>query len=195
MKPDTRTERGQIGIGTLIVFIAMVLVAAVAAGVLINTAGLLQSSASDTSDDAQSQVSNQVDVVSATGTVGSSSDGIHQVTLVVKKSSGSEDIDLTDMTVNYQSKSASKTLNYSGSGNDATADSFNTSQVGTGPTDVLSSTDERVKVGVNVGAIETGVLSEGDEVTLRLVDQSGAATVYGVNVPDTISSGEEVVGV
>jgi flagellin-like protein len=75
---NDNSERGQVGIGTLIVFIAMVLVAAIAAGVLINTAGFLQSQSQQTGEESSAQVTNQLSLVSTTGIVsggeGSSAD-------------------------------------------------------------------------------------------------------------------------
>jgi flagellin-like protein len=183
-------DRGQVGIGTLIIFIALVLVAAVAAGVLIDTSGELESRASDTGDDAQAEVSNQIDVVSATGVDSGTSGGIDSITLVVKKSPGSDPIDLAGTTIQYQSGSSSQTLTYQASGSGgADGTHFTTNQVGgSGPTTVLDDNGERVKITIDADEVEGGTdLSEGSNVQLEIVDQSGASTVYGVNIPDVLT--------
>jgi flagellin FlaB len=181
---DTNDDaRGQVGIGTLIIFIAMVLVAAVAAGVLVNTSGLLQSQAQDTGADAQAQVSNQIDVVSATGEDTGSDGSIDQLRLVVKKSPGSDPIDLNEATIQYTSDSDSMTLTESGTS------AFTVSSVAGNVTDnVLESNDQRAEILIDLGTgDQPGALSEGEDAQLEIVDQSGASTIYGVNVPDTLT--------
>jgi flagellin-like protein len=178
------TGRGQVGIGTLIIFIALVLVAAVAAGVLVNTAGELQSRASDTGDDAQAQVSNQIDIVSATGADPDGDQTIENVTLVVKKSPGSDPIDLSAATIQYTSAAESATLGFDSSTADST--NFTTESIDGGTTEVLDDTSERIRITIDVDGIESG-LPEGASAELQIVDQSGASTVYGVNVPDVLT--------
>ena len=93
-------ERGQVGIGTLIVFIAMVLVAAIAAGVLINTAGFLQSQAEATGQDSTDLVSERIEVTSSVGIVGSESDGeLEAIKLTVTGAPGADQIDLSETTI------------------------------------------------------------------------------------------------
>ncbi|WP_394348800.1 archaellin/type IV pilin N-terminal domain-containing protein, partial [Halobellus captivus] len=86
-------ERGQVGIGTLIVFIAMVLVAAIAAGVLVNTAGFLQATAEDAGQESVDKVTNRVEVINQHGTVGSNED-IANITMTIRLAAGSGAVDM-----------------------------------------------------------------------------------------------------
>ena len=60
---DRDNESGSIGIGAMIVFIALILVAAVASTIIIKTAEELQQNAENTSDDTRKQISGKVSVV------------------------------------------------------------------------------------------------------------------------------------
>ncbi|ADB62281.1 flagellin [Haloterrigena turkmenica DSM 5511] len=183
-------ERGQVGIGTLIVFIAMVLVAAIAAGVLINTAGVLQSQASNTGSETQEEVANQIDVVHAVGNV-SANDAVDQINLTIKKSAGSNAIDLTSTTIQYTSDDKAVTLTHGGNNvSNASDTDFITNGVNGYNDDSLTDTEQRVIITINADAIEgTGNgdsgLQGGDDATVKLIDQSGAQYTYGVSVPST----------
>jgi flagellin FlaB len=94
-------DRGQVGIGTLIVFIAMVLVAAIAAGVLINTAGFLQSQAEATGQESTDLVSERIDVTSTVGIVENETDPVNlsEIRVGVAGAAGSNQIDLSSATI------------------------------------------------------------------------------------------------
>ncbi|MBP1922211.1 flagellin-like protein [Halorubrum alkaliphilum] len=95
----TNDDRGQVGIGTLIVFIAMVLVAAIAAGVLINTAGFLQSQAEATGEESTDLVSERIEVMSSVGIVSGDTETLDEMRITVTGAPGADDIDLTDTTI------------------------------------------------------------------------------------------------
>ncbi len=67
MKKMISDEQGEFGIGSLIIFIAMVIVAAVTATLLINTAYQLQQQAQETSQEALQDVSTGVKIISMGG--------------------------------------------------------------------------------------------------------------------------------
>ncbi|ADB62282.1 flagellin [Haloterrigena turkmenica DSM 5511] len=186
--------RGQVGIGTLIVFIAMVLVAAIAAGVLINTAGVLQSQASNTGSETQEEVANQIDVVHAVGMT-DGADNVTSLNLTIKKSAGSNAIDMTSATVQYTSNNEDIALTFNESANasvdggltDANETKFGTkSLTSNNDGESLIETSERMEIHIDTKAIESGNgLPSGSEATIKIIDQSGAQYTYGVSVPST----------
>jgi len=99
---DTES-RGQVGIGTLIVFIAMVLVAAIAAGVLINTAGLLQAQAQQTGEETTAEVSDVVKIGEIIGSSNSSTAEISTVNVSLQLASGSDPINVSKISYTISS--------------------------------------------------------------------------------------------
>jgi flagellin FlaB len=106
-----QNDRAEVGVGTLIVFIAMVLVAAVAAAVLINTTGSLQQRAQATGKDATQEVSSNLKVTGIYGVRGNTSDaGLWDLKINIELSAGAVPMDLTQLVIRYSD--GSSTRNY-----------------------------------------------------------------------------------
>ncbi|KYK21277.1 hypothetical protein AYK21_05070 [Thermoplasmatales archaeon SG8-52-2] len=88
-------KQAMVGIGTLIVFIAMVLIAAVAASVLINTSETLQSRAKTVGTSTIREVSAGIAIEQVTGYTNPQKSLIQYLAIQVRPRAGSKDIDLS----------------------------------------------------------------------------------------------------
>jgi flagellin FlaB len=186
-------ERGQVGIGTLIVFIAMVLVAAIAAGVLINTAGFLQTQAEATGQESTSQVSDRIQVVSTSGEVNSGNDGIDTINFVVALAPGSSPVDLRETTAEFIGADGQESFQLDGSLSEVTTSDI----IGTNNGEILTDNSDRVNVEVTLDSGGTDVqyaeLDEGERLTVTFTTAAGASTTQELRVPTTITSEDSSV--
>ena len=211
-------DRGQVGIGTLIVFIAMVLVAAIAAGVLINTAGFLQSQAEATGQESTDLVSERIDVTSTVGIVEGGDDpaNLSEIRVGVAGAAGSDQIDLSSATIqavgpNGQSNLIFADTNESHDEGEDFVGEENASFIDEGTFAVQDSSgefvsgseavlndDERFTVVFNPETAPFGdgdgeVFGESDQSSLDIVSPSGATTSVELRAPDLFNEGGEAV--
>lgn len=94
-----KDDSAEIGIGTMIVFIAAILVAAIAAGVLINTAMKLQSKSQQTGTEATQNVAAALSILRVDGLRSETTDDIEQLSVTVQLAAGAEPVDLSKLVV------------------------------------------------------------------------------------------------
>jgi archaellin len=160
----------------------MVLVAAIAAGVLINTAGLLQTQAEATGEESTQQVADRIQIQSATGTVDSGTDptSINKTNLTLTKSPGAGDIQLDNVSYQIVTDDQVVTGVFTDDGVTIGAISSETDD------NVITDRADRYEVEFN----NTNILSEniegGDSVQITLTTAAGASTVTELRVPDSL---------
>ncbi|RLF82893.1 flagellin [Thermococci archaeon] len=125
MKPIFGKKRGAIGIGTLIVFIAMVLVAAVAAAVLINTSGYLQQRAEATGRQTTQEVSTGIKIDAVTG-YANDTNNMTLMTIQISLNAGGSRIDLNQTKVYLDNGQKQIVLSYGGAKDTISGEVFNT---------------------------------------------------------------------
>jgi len=106
-------KNAEMGVGTLIVFIAMLLVAAVAAGVLIQTAGSLQEKSLSTGQQSRAQISTNAETIEVSASDGRDGD-LLDFQQIMKLAPGSDPIKLDQIIFTFNTKDNTATLQYRG---------------------------------------------------------------------------------
>jgi archaeal flagellin FlaB len=178
-------KKAESGIGTLIIFIAMLLVAAIAAGVLIQTTGSLQNKALSTGQQSKAQISTHLEVVNTVGINGT--DGtIENVSVVMKLAPGSESIRFSELIVTVDTITNFATLSYNSNSSAPSNNSYlvNPLQNGTNHKDGYLVRGDVVELELQLPT----ALLENQDVRMDFIPKVGIPTTLDISMPDIMTT-------
>lgn len=185
-------NRGQVGIGTLIVFIAMVLVAAIAAGVLINTAGLLQAQAQQTGEETTAEVSNIFQIGKVVGSETTGNNKLDVLNVSARLSSGSDPINVSKASYTIETGDNATVVDGNANTNDG-IELFPIQSL-TDNTQVLSEQDDLMVVQFTLDNLtDVNQLAESESITIVAQAPAGGSTYKQVQSPRRIENNNSYI--
>jgi flagellin FlaB len=203
-----KEDIGSIGIGAMIVFIAMVLVAGIAASVLIQTSTTLESQAMLTGEATTQEVSTGLHIVNIEGH--NTSGELDLLALMVRPRAGSDDIDLSETVIEISDSSKKNILEYDGATctqpGSIAGDLFTAGWYPTATTfgiivieDADGSCSSNTATVINSGdyvilAIDTAAIFDGggldprEEIWGMIIPEEGAPGIISFDVPRSFTS-------
>ena len=185
-------NRGQVGIGTLIVFIAMVLVAAIAAGVLINTAGLLQAQAQQTGEETTAEVSNIFQIGKVVGSETTGNNKLDVLNVSARLSSGSDPINVSKASYTIETGDNATVVDGNANTNDG-IELFPIQSL-TDNTQVLSEQSDLMVIQFTLDNLtDVNQLAESESITIVAQAPAGGSTHKQLQAPRRIENSSSYI--
>ena len=183
MESSNMNTRAEMGVGTLIIFIAILLVVAVAAGVLIQTSSSLQQQALSTGSQATGQISTNAQVLEISAIDGLDGN-LENFSMLMRLAPGSSPITLEDAIVSLASKNTSQSFTYTEDA--ATTEEFSVNYLQQGP-------DSQTGVLVRGDVVELVFIGErsfveSEDLHINFLPRIGTATRTSFSLPMVIST-------
>lgn len=217
LKTLKKDEKGMVGIGTLIVFIAMILIAAVAASVLITTSENLQQRARSVGTQTIQEVSSGICIDEVVGLTNQNRTRVEYLAISVRPRAGSNELDLEQVTVsvvisndlwvlafndslisqvNLDNKSIFQTPVISGQAYTIAGNSSNSTYgviIVHDPDGSIENTHglnsgDRVYLIINVSALSNNGLPARARMSGKIQPEVGAAAVYEITAPSVLQT-------
>ncbi len=189
-------EEGAMGVGTLIVFIAMVLVAAVAASVLIDTANKLQQQAQKTGDQAIQEVSTAFTIKDVFAWNGADNE-IDNITLKVGLAAGAPAQDLNQTVIQISNNTGEENLIAAGDSYASDTDSTHANGVHYAWTQIIEqegSEDQYLEQGdiynltIDLSDALGGQVGTQEEINIDIMPKHGTPTYEMITTPPVINT-------
>jgi flagellin FlaB len=165
----------------------MILVAAIAASVLLGTAGSLQQKALTTGKQTQQEVASGIQVVTLSGTNGTDGD-VEGFEVLIKLAAGSDPLALNDTLVTFDTKTTTQNLRYCGdlSACNASSTQYNAEYLKNGTDHLVDylTTGDIVKVRFN----STADIKQSSSIKIRVIPKHGVIVPVDIVTPDVIST-------
>ena len=179
-----RDRRAEMGVGTMIIFIAMVLVAAVAASVLISTANKVREQAQNTGDQAINNVASGFVVQDVTGSVNAGFTQITSLTIQMRLQAGSPSVNLDLVSIQFISGNTNSMLAY---GTTANATTYSATSTGSATTWIASNhvVQQGDMITVTITPLTLGYSAP---ATVKIVPAYGSASLISFVTPSYYST-------
>lgn len=187
-------DRAQVGIGTMIVFIATILVAAAAAALLLDTSGKLQERSSQTGSEATKEVSSNLIVKTVYGSRNSTGADLHNLNITISLAPGASPVDLSQMVIKYSDGNSITQLTHGtthAAGTFVPSESRDPKGTFTAASPVMSA-GALVDVQINLTVAGASALAERSDVSIQMIPESGTPVEIAFTTPASFGTNKIV---